>query len=260
MKIPNYISLEEKCNVFKNRYRVITTTTDFLQWHEEHKIRRDYHHIFRGVKDASFKNYTSAQRYYFRSDLRESSPQDLVQEQLNTLRKSNGELLARYCDNFGIPCSDLFLLSFAQHYGGISPLLDFSPVEKTALFFMTWGTETPLLGEGSSNAEDLKNYMSIYYLPKRPKSIPNIASMLSSTIDVMRPIITITEETPFSYWQKMIDNDSLKLLNSVSLSSIPYNSTPNEPITLLFSFKQIANTLSSLMKLSNISFVFSLFS
>ena len=54
MKIPNYLSLDEKKNSFKD-YRCINNIQDFKQWYES--LRNDGS-IFRCMSESKYKNYT----------------------------------------------------------------------------------------------------------------------------------------------------------------------------------------------------------
>lgn len=219
MVTPQYTSLEEKQRVFAKRYCIITTPSEFKNWYEEHKIRKDVKHIFRGIKEASYKNFTSAQRYYFQHDYKNCSPKELIAAQINALRLNRQQLLQRYCYSFGIPCSDLFLLSFAQHHGGISPLLDFSRAVNTALFFMTHHVEFPNYGEGTYEKEHILNYMSMYYILRDSPMTPNICEIYGKMIRKYKNEIQINEKTTAQYWQKKINAEGKKLSAYQNLSS-----------------------------------------
>lgn len=228
MLTPQYTSLEEKQKVFDKRYCVITTVSEFEDWYEEHKIRKDVKHIFRGVKEASYKNYTSAQRYYFQHDYKDCSLKDLVAAQITALRLNRQQLFQRYCYSFGVPCSDLFLLSFAQHHGGISPLLDFSPIVNTALFFMTHHAQFPNCGVGTSETEHISNYMSIYFLPRHSQNIPSISALFATLIKPYKSHIQITKNTPYTYWKKKIDEEGATSFSYENLN----NQWPTIPIII----------------------------
>ena len=160
MKIPNYLSLDEKKNSFKD-YRCINNIQDFKQWYES--LRNDGS-IFRGMSESKYKNYTSAQRHNIMADYEDLPFQTQIMPELDELRKSNNNLLERHCKNLRMPCTDLYLLSFAQHYGGIAPMLDFTKDYNTALFFMTDGTSFSPGGSGDEPCNDISNYCSFYYI------------------------------------------------------------------------------------------------
>ena len=152
-------------------YEQIDTINRFDSWYKD--LSGAKKSIFRGVKDASFKNYTSAQRYYITNELEKRYNGDInefIDAQIGNICKFGEEadprrkgLLQRYCDSNGIIPNDWFYLAMSQHYGGISPLLDFSTDLNTALFFMTDGAEFEPTG---SVAGSLSNYASLYFYKK----------------------------------------------------------------------------------------------
>lgn len=169
MKLEQYVSIAEKERVFRDKerhmhYDRIVTPNDFDNWYAEMIQIKD--RIYRGVNEASYKNYTSAQRLYFIRELLNYNIEDVIVEQINNLRSSNNNLMEKYCDALGIPCSDLFIMSMAQHHkDSISPLIDFSTDVNTALYFMQKGAEFPKYGVGVGDGNDIENYMSIYSVP-----------------------------------------------------------------------------------------------
>lgn len=160
MEIDKYKTLEEKKDIFSN-HRIINNFDDFDKWYGETKSDGS---VYRGIIEAGYKNYTSAQRFNIVNDYEDLPHQTQIRLELDELRKYRGGLIERHCSSLGVPCTDLYLLSFAQHYGGISPLLDFSTDINTALFFMTDGCSFPVTGKGSGSCEAIENYASLYYI------------------------------------------------------------------------------------------------
>lgn len=169
MKIPEYISLEEKgydLNVttpiqrFDN-YQCIVDVDSFDKWYRTHKGTSNI--FFRGVKEAKYKNFTSAQRLYYKNDYLSVGPYDLVKAHIEEMRKVRNGILPAYCESMNMPCTDLFLLSCSQHHkNGISPLLDFTSNLNTALFFMCNDAQTPIGGSGVNHSMDINNFVSLY--------------------------------------------------------------------------------------------------
>lgn len=165
MKIPEYKDLKEKKKAFGDNYQRIDTVDDLLSVIDEYKISKGKN-VFRGVCEAKYKNYSSAQRYYVVNDLNTTGVtlESLIRQHINELsRHKNNKsknLLPRFYESLGTIQNDLLFLSFAQHYGGISPLLDFTRNINTALFFMTKNSKFTDLG-----GDDIDNYFSIYCLP-----------------------------------------------------------------------------------------------
>lgn len=159
MKLEMYACLDEKNKVFAaNGYKKIDTSSEFKSWvgHFTKKKR-----MFRGVNEAKYKIYTSAQRLFITNDLQSTglNIKDLIQSELNEIKKANNGLLKKFFGRLGVFDCDLLYLSFLQHYNGISPLIDFTTNFNTALFFMQDGTSFPKAG-----GNDIDNYMSFYYM------------------------------------------------------------------------------------------------
>lgn len=199
MILPNYISSDEKRKAFGEKaYRQINTAREFDEWYA--KMSSDTALIYRGVKEARYKNYTSAQRKVIIEEL--PNQRQLIQSELDKLRKSHGELLKEYCSSLGMTCSDLYLLSFAQHYGGVSPLLDFSFNLDKALFFML---DEASAKEGGAKKGSLDNYMSLY----------------SSRYDVEleKQLIKMAEETVANKFKNSkISTEATKILSKTMFS------------------------------------------
>lgn len=171
MKLKQYTSLEEKEEIFRGKYKRINSTDEFDKWFSGNHGR-----YFRGINEASFKNYTSAQRLYITRDLKIHgiTIADLVNEQVNSLKAVRRGLINSYYKNLlNREPSDLLLLSFAQHQKkGIAPLLDFTLDRRIALFFMIDGCGFSERGYSSplgDKFEPIENYASLYYLTGRNK-------------------------------------------------------------------------------------------
>lgn len=157
MKIPNYISTEEKRKVFPYGYCMINTPTEFDEWYK--KISSSKINLHRGVHEAYYKNFSSVQRMAFINEIED--PHKLLTKEISQLRCSNEHLHEKFCNSLDVSCSDMYLMSFAQHYGGISPLIDFSYSLDKALYFMIDDVKYPSQGASTGSFE---NYMSLYSL------------------------------------------------------------------------------------------------
>lgn len=171
MKLEQYTSLGEKEKIFRGKYKRINSADEFDKW-----FSGNHGKYFRGINEASFKNYTSAQRLFITRDLNIHgiTITDLVKEQVNSLKDvRNGLINSYYKDLLNREPSDLLLLSFAQHQKkGIAPLLDFTLDRRIALFFMIDGCGFSERGHSSplgNQFEPIENYASLYYLTGRNK-------------------------------------------------------------------------------------------
>ena len=169
MVIPEYTSLEEKGYDLNRKdvphpfvdYQCIVDADMFDMWYNVNIDQKN--RFFRGIKEAKYKNFTSAQRLYFTNDYPNASPLDLVKAHIDEMRKVQNGILPAFCESMNIPCTDLFLLSCSQHHkNGISPLLDFTSDLNTALFFMCKDAKAPINGIGTDREPDINNFVSIY--------------------------------------------------------------------------------------------------
>lgn len=136
---------------FKREYRALT------------KSGREY--IFRGVSDASFKMYSSAQRYWFKKgkDLVTNGTIKDYKDFLQTLvgRCLECKTAGRYISKYGIHYNEMWMLALMQHYGAPSIMLDFSHDINSGLFFMCDGATRP------QGDESLGDYVSLYFIDKK---------------------------------------------------------------------------------------------
>lgn len=159
MILSEYTSLIDKRQSFKD-YLVVSTPQEF----EEMRVKSEalekknlQKYLFRGINCAKYKLYSSAQRIWLGNDLGKTglSFESFVNGLISECYR-NENVLCSYFSRMGVVKNDWLMLSFLQHYGAGTPLLDFTRHFKTALFFA-------LDGVPSSPGTDISNYVSIYY-------------------------------------------------------------------------------------------------
>lgn len=155
-----YASFDDKKKFFRNHICVksieeLEKALDVLK--KEQQLNTN-HTVFRGVKEARYMLFNSLQRLWALRCLNDLGldPMQAVQSLLLPFQ-SNKHVLKKYLKQLGVVCNDWWLLSFLQHYGAASPLLDFSKSYEVALFFACKNIDFC----GSANHID--NYFSIYY-------------------------------------------------------------------------------------------------
>ena len=158
MKLPEYCSFEAKKEFFSN-YERINTIDDFknkvLILKEDEKI------IYRGMPEAKWQLFTSAQREYLCEDYKTLGIEysNFIQSILSNIKEST--IITKYLQNIKLSPNDIFYLSLLQHHGAPSPLLDFTKNSETALYFAT---------KDNSRAEKcnngIENYFSLYFFSK----------------------------------------------------------------------------------------------
>lgn len=117
--------------------------------------------LFRGLNEAKYRLYSSLQREWITSKLYEKHPSYEIF--LATLIKNaglqEGNILSKYLDKIGIDSeNDLAVLSFLQHFGCPTPLLDWTYSFPNALFFAMQNLKKP---EGKW---EIEKYFCVYYL------------------------------------------------------------------------------------------------
>lgn len=159
MALPTYRDLDEKNSEFAS-HCIINTKEELdgclsdLDAKESHKKER---YLFRGHNEAKYKLYTSAQRYW---DMRNLNCVGLnytksIVKMIDSI-KANNHPFNSYLKRLDVVQNDWLILSFLQHYGAVTPLLDFSRKYLVALFF---AIDKILF----SNEKPIDNYVSLYY-------------------------------------------------------------------------------------------------
>ncbi len=175
MTLETYGSLDEKEEFFYYEdWKQINTVEEFDKAYPElgklgvqpqaeklHTKNRDWV-IFRGMSEAKYKLYTSAQREWLTQDLKKVLGKDgfvdFIESLLVNLRENR--VLDDYFEAENFAKSDLLYLSFLQHYGAPTPLLDFTCNKDVALFFATENYIRKYQVRG-----DIEDYFSIYVFP-----------------------------------------------------------------------------------------------
>ena len=172
-----YKNLEEKDKPFL-KSQIINTPEELDAALDEFQKMVDnetLHTVFRGLHEAKYKLYNSFQRLWFNYGLNESDrdPFKFVQDMINHCFNEE-HVLFKYFKQLGVICNDWLILSFLQHYGAASPLLDFSKSFEVALYFLCKDLK-PYYGKN-----EIDQYASIYYYKyvdagKKFKSVKKIA-------------------------------------------------------------------------------------
>ena len=167
-KLKEYQSFEEKNKLFNNqRFEQINTKEEFDQWFKFYtsniKESKKTDFIYRGMGDARYKLYTSAQRAWIQNDMKEWSNNNYLHFIDDMIAKSKKyPLIKKVFDLYDYNDSEreFPILSILQHYSAPTPLMDWSYNLNVALFFATENLQT---GNGCNKLSD---YFSIYRIDK----------------------------------------------------------------------------------------------
>jgi len=166
MTLEEYNSIEEKEKFFINggikvNYNIEKIFEEIRKYYEEGDS-----YIFRGCSEAKYKMYSSAQRLYLNQELYKQVPKeeipehyrDFISNLIEVCKNWNNGVVKRLLIGSGIDENNaLAYLSYMQHFGVPTPLLDFSFNPYVALFFAIDD-----LNYKPSNKE-IDNYFSFYY-------------------------------------------------------------------------------------------------
>jgi hypothetical protein len=160
--LPTYPDLPSKAEAFEQI--IIDTKNDVERFISEisNEISQDKNRrfIYRGVADSRYKIFNSAQRHYNEKELiKITSYDNLILGLINEALNYQNGLLRKYLEGFLVPYH-IPVLSFLQHYGAPTPLIDWTYNLQIALFFSTDGQR-----HNASN-RDIDNYFSIYRIDK----------------------------------------------------------------------------------------------
>jgi hypothetical protein len=184
--LPEFESIEGKNKFFVDAdpqgNLLIQSFGDFLDWYSdlsEENEKLKYKIYFRGVSEAKYKLYNTAQRTWRQNVIedwnREPKPQLQYSDFVKRLiEKSFGEseLLGKVFKIYGIDDiqKEFACLSILQHYGGPTPLIDWSYNLNVALLFAVDNIKITR----TENLDDLDNYFSIYIIRDEELEIENI--------------------------------------------------------------------------------------
>jgi FRG domain len=173
-QLPFYKNFGEKDINFKSstdpqRYR-IENIDSFNSWYGDYVAHYNngstkFNYFFRGMPEARYKLYTSAQRLWITNQMKEWMKSfnylQFVQSLVN--KTKDQPLIKKVFDFYGLKDSevDFPVLSILQHYGAPTPLMDWSYNIDVALYF---ATENVLWPEKAS--DDIDEYFSVYVINK----------------------------------------------------------------------------------------------
>jgi len=155
--LSEYETLLQKSIYFKQT--TIETQEEFNKLFDQFKDKTDI--LFRGLSEAKYRLYSSLQRSWIKDKLHEKgkSYKDFLKELIGNAKTVNGSVLKIYLEKVGLAYeNDIGILSFLQHYGCPTPLLDWTYNFSVALFFATNNHKSPGTGR------KINNYFCVYYL------------------------------------------------------------------------------------------------
>ncbi len=176
-KLKEYRSLDEKADFFEQENINSKEELDDL-FEANSPSRLSDKFIFRGVNEAKFKLYNSAQRSWLNLELGSTDAEyrDFIQTIINNGKNWQNRLLEKFFNAFGQPAYDISVLSFLQHYKAPTPLLDWTYSFDNASFFAVENYTSP------NSDIDIENYFSIYQIDVESFKIKNLLKLLEKQL------------------------------------------------------------------------------
>jgi hypothetical protein len=230
MKIDTYPNLKIKAKYFESK--IIDSKEEFDElayyWTDakaQPSRDSDRKVIFRGLTEAKYKLFNSAQRFWIGEELDKlgRTYEEFIETEIESAKTIQSNLLLKYYHAFGHPAYDLSILSFLQHYGAPTPLLDFTYKFDCAAFFATDGLQ-------HNPSTDIENYFSIYAIDtsKTRGEFPSIIDQISISLSQIDEILinnSDNEIDPSKVLQKY-EQLQYKTFHDLTLFHIP-GFTPN---------------------------------
>lgn len=231
----NYESLVEKANFFDGNNIIINTKLEFeIFFNKMLSFKNVPTFKFRGSLEAKYKLYNSAQRIWIENEFykQEIYYHHLVRKLISKSKDWNRNTIETYFNHTGIsPNNDLAYLSFMQHFGVPTPLLDFSQNALVALYFAVGDTS---YSQGSSN--EIDNYCSFYIIDEaNPYLYTSMKSFEKELSDENKGEIDYSKDIA-SFPILLVSNkrETFKISNNAYIANqqgmFLYNNSPDIPI------------------------------
>lgn len=192
MKLPEYKAIKDKGEFFDSY--IIETSKDFESFYNYFASKKGL--IYRGVNEAKFHIYTSAQRFWLTDNLKSQSTfNEFIGKLLCKLKSDN--TIIEYLKSTDVAYNDVLGLAMLQHFGAPSTFIDFSLDLNCALFFAFDGMK-----KGNSENE-IDDYVSLYIVKRKALEqsfLPNLTDMyahgMESGISMLEDFAAKDPKTP----------------------------------------------------------------
>ena len=204
MILNEYSTFDEKDEFFINGKTKISVNISSIFEKLEEFETKGTEFIYRGCNEAKYRMYNSAQRVYITQELHKQVPSNsiiehyikFVSESIKSCKVWNNGVVKRLLKDSGIDENNsLAYLSYMQHFGVPTPLLDFTYNPYIALYIAIDDISF------SPSEDEIDNYFSLYY--------------------------TYTGASAFEMWKHVFDN-------KFDTQEIPYDKVAENEMSIIF--------------------------
>lgn len=161
---------------------IIDTKEDFDLIYEKNKNSKSI--LYRGVSEAKWRIYNSLQRHWINEKIytKGIDYKTFIEKIIANAKAQQGGIIEKFFKKNGIgPENDIAILSFLQHYGCPTPLVDWSNSFKNALFFATENVT-----EYSEETKEIDKYFSVYHIEEKKLISASLVSIVKKGISDMQ--------------------------------------------------------------------------
>lgn len=174
--ISEYETTLQKSNYF-NQIN-IDTIEHFDKIYAEYKYKKEY--IFRGQKEAKWRLYSTLQRHWIMDKLKVKfeSYQNMLEKMIDLGRtQHNNQYIKILSENHQDADNDIAVLSFLQHHGCPTPLLDWTYKFQNALFFAINGLDH------KERKREIDDYFSVFFIEEKYFEKGSMRNLIYETIE-----------------------------------------------------------------------------
>ncbi len=161
---------------------IIETEKDFDLIYEQNKNTTEV--LYRGVSEAKWRIYSSLQRRWINEKIYEKGIdyKTFIEQLIINAKRQHGGIIEKFFKKNGIsPENDIAMLSFLQHYGCPTPLVDWSNSFKNALFFATENVT-----EYTEKVKEIDKYFSVYHIEENDLISTSLIKLVEKGISDMK--------------------------------------------------------------------------